>query len=829
MVKILPGLSLKLSVCLLVLSVLANAALHSDQNGDLRQRAQLAFHQGRMQDAEEAARLLMKAAPEDPDAIGFLAVILDAEQRYEEAEPFFQQALRQGTPSIALLRNLGGHYLLTSHPELARAAFQKVLLRVASDLQANMQLAHLAIQGRNGRVALRYLNAIPASDAGLIKVEILRAEALRLAGRNKDATSLIQKLYVEVKDDPQGESALGLLLARMGDFAQAEAVFAHVLEAWPSDFSTLYNLGLTEANVGNLDRAATVFESALKQRADDSECLFNLGQVYSRQKHYRRASDLLTRAAVVAPARADIQLALAQALEHAGYAGDAALVYDRYLELKPGDDIGRRDRALVYASANQEKKAQSELEWFTSQHGEDSLGHYYLALLLQNDDPVRATTEVDRALRLQPGLAGASLLRSQLLLNADHAELAAEEAERGLRSHPGDADLWKQLGACRLGLDQAKDAEAALRRALALSPGNDSVLWLLSRALNALGRKQEAREASAMFEKARAERSRRPEVQADAGALELLRLPEAERQRQQWDWVRGTLALHPTDPEVLVEYGKLSLATGHPDDARGAFARLLDAKPTTRISEEAGKILGENGEFGQSLEFFRLAVSADPAAHVGMALAQQGLGMPQQALVELDQVPESARKPEYHLVRAIVFDTLGQHDDAVHELNDGFTGDAVRPELAFAAARMLVLSGQKPSALALLQRSTTQSDEINLALAWLLEDQGRVLEARSLVRRVQSKRPEWGRTYILQSHWSEKENQTEAATRELETAYALGEKGALVCRSLSRLYTAVNRTTEAKQYAVRAEVLAQNHTKLDDSDSLTDLLFSPSR
>ena len=82
------------------------------------------------------------------------AARLDALHQCSEAERFYQQALAQGSPSMALLNNLGNHYVLCGDAEKARSYFERVLKLHPRHANANLQLARIAADRRQGTRAL---------------------------------------------------------------------------------------------------------------------------------------------------------------------------------------------------------------------------------------------------------------------------------------------------------------------------------------------------------------------------------------------------------------------------------------------------------------------------------------------------------------------------------------------------------------------------------------------------------------------------------------------------------------------------------------------------
>src|SRR5579862_1797423 len=103
------------------------------------------------------------------------AARLDASHQCSEAERFYQQSLEQGSPSPALLNNLGNHYVLCADPEKARSYFERVLKMNPQHVNASLQLARIAVDRHEGVRALEFLARVADSQP---TTSMLRAEAL---------------------------------------------------------------------------------------------------------------------------------------------------------------------------------------------------------------------------------------------------------------------------------------------------------------------------------------------------------------------------------------------------------------------------------------------------------------------------------------------------------------------------------------------------------------------------------------------------------------------------------------------------------------------------
>src|SRR5437879_7024521 len=147
------------------------------------------------------------------------AAQLDAEQKCEEAEGYYRQSLSKEPLSAALLNNLGNHYLICGHPEKAEIYFERLLKINPAHANANLQLARIAVERKQGTRALQYLSQVKDTSPA---VRLLRAEAWQYAGKNAAALSILDALEQESKGDPRVLLALGMTCARIGYYDRAE-------------------------------------------------------------------------------------------------------------------------------------------------------------------------------------------------------------------------------------------------------------------------------------------------------------------------------------------------------------------------------------------------------------------------------------------------------------------------------------------------------------------------------------------------------------------------------------------------------------------------------
>lgn len=715
-----------------------------------------------------------------------LAAQLDAQGKCAEAEAHYQRALAQGPPSAALLNNLGNHHLVCGDADKARIYFEELLQRTPSHPNANLQLARMAADRKQGKEALRYLEHVQDGSAA---VRLLRAEALYYAGRRDDAIRLLDIIGQEAGADERVRFALGVASARIGLYDRAEEAFNAVLAGRPDDFDVLFHLGRAAARAQHFDRARRALEAAVKLRPADPDALRELGLAFAALEDYSRAVYVLAQARQHAPRRPDILLPLAQAAEYAGYFGDSALAYDEYLRLRPDDDAARRDHGRVCGHTGVRlEEGLKELRWYIEKHPKDPAGHFSLAQFTWKTDPDAALAQLATALRLDPSFVPAHYARAWLLHRVGRIAESLPHLEAVARLQPQNVRGLDQLGVTYLSLEQSDKAEGVLRKALALAPDDPEVLMHLGRALMALDRAEEAQPYLARFRKLRPRNT--PAPRREPGMIALATMPEAERRRREIERLRRDAQNHPGNPELQLHLAGLLLADGQTAQATAAYGELLTRNADAAMWQRAGRTLSAAGEHELARTFLERAAAADPQANLDLAItlfSSLGAG---QALQALDKVPESGRQGDYFLMKARILDAAGRAAEADKTLQEALRRPSTRGDVALQAAWLLVSRKRLPDAMQVLRRATAadpDSPELLLGQAVVLALMDRVQEAEETLTGIERRWPEWHLAYRVHGVLLGRARRPDEARRKLQTARALGSTDSAGCQRLESI------------------------------------------
>jgi Flp pilus assembly protein TadD len=714
------------------------------------------------------------------------AARLDQEGKCEEAEVYYSKALAEGAASAALLNNAGNHYLLCGEPEKARTYFAQLQKAQPDHPNASLQLARLAVAGKQGEAALAHLARV---KSGQPAVRLVRAEALHLAGKPDAALTELDAVESQAGGDPRVLFAIGAAFARLSRFDRAEQAFQQVLVQRPDDFNVLFHLGRAAARAQHYERAQSVLTAAVRLRPGDADALLELALAHAASKDYSRAVYLLAQARQKAPGRSDIVLALARSAEDAEFYGDSAVAYDEYLRLKPDDEIAGRDRARVlgYTGARLEEGLR-EMKAYCEKHPEDPAGHYNLAQFTWQTDPEKSLQQLATALNADPKFAPAHVSRAWLLHRMGRSAEAARHLEAALAISPENLRALDQLGLVYLALDRPLDAEKALRRALAIHPKDPDVLAHMGRTLMALDREEEAQRFLATYQKVRPRRHRGP--RREPGMIGLATLSEEERRNREIDRLRHLANSRPDDPVLQRHLADLLLAGGTLEEAKVAFARLLELNADPQVLEEAGRSLARAQEYQLARPFLERAAVDRPGARLDLALTLLHLEGPDVALRTIDEVPMDARTQDFLLLKARILEAAGHSGEAGTLLTAGLRESDIRPDLVTDAAVQLLRYERETDALEFVSRAVASNGndgDILLTHAIVLAASGRSKEAGKQVRTVQSLWPEWDLPYVVHGLLLESTGRKDEAMQKLKIAVGLGSEEAAAICALARL------------------------------------------
>lgn len=732
--------------------------------------------------AEDKLRAALKLRPDDADSLSLLGVALDGQQKFSEAGEVHKRAVEIAPGSSLVLDNYANHLLATGDAKGAQDALRKSVAQNPADRNANLQLAHLALNRKDGREALVYIDRLrDETDSA-----ILRLLALDLTGDRAAASAVFDRLAAATQNDAKLSAEDGFALAQAGQFDQAETFLTHALAADPLNFQILYSLGVTASQAGHNERAREVLDTALRQQPKNVDALYALAFVYSKLKQPEPALRLLAEAAQLAPQRADVQKAFAIASGDINGREDSIAAWERYMRLMPGDDTARRERGFEKAQLGMFDQAISDLEWFGALHPGDAVGLYELGVAQGANDPTNGLSNLDRAIALKPDFVAARLARGELLSLQGKPEAALPDLEFAV-SQPSLSAAQRAVALDRLGqvyltMDRLADALPVLRSAAELAPDDSTTLLHLANALAETGRTEESDALMARFRVMRPGGSA-PRVR---GLMDYLSMTPEQQHEDYRARLEKTVHDHPDDKTAQILYLKLLLADNQMEKATADARSFAALNPGANSLADAGHALLAAKQYSPAKELLQQAATNGPSASLNLDLAIAAFHSSEDSgaataaddgLRQLDRVPESGRGDDYYLARAQMLYVAGKPDDAATAMDQALRFAPKRSELYWQECVYLVRSRRVPEGLALLDKAAQVLPEdysIPILKVAMLEMAGRSDEAQASLNGAQQRWPEAPAVWVARGMILAADGHFDDARHALETATALG-------------------------------------------------------
>jgi tetratricopeptide (TPR) repeat protein len=245
---------------------------------------------------------------------------------------------------------------------------------------------------------------------------------------------------------------------RHGRLAEAQTIYARVLEKYPGDAAALEGLGAIALAQQNFAQAQQFLEAALRKTGPMASSLNNLGLAFRGLGRGREAADCFQRSLALDPNSALTLMNLGQLLEQQG---------------RLDDGLALLQRAAAVAGANSGPF--------------NALGNL-LARLSRFEEAERAFRH---ALSLDPGNSRLLFNLANLYLKSDRLEDAVATYRASIAADPDYFDPYHNLGHTYNELGQPADAEACFRKGMELRPDDFNPHMSLGMTLIAQGRYQE--------------------------------------------------------------------------------------------------------------------------------------------------------------------------------------------------------------------------------------------------------------------------------------------------------------------------------------------------
>lgn len=404
------------------------------QDADLVQRFEQVvtlIRENKLAEAERELASISRTVPTAPVTLNLLGTIRAKQNKLDEAEKFFIQAVEKDERFTGARLNLVYLYILKRNPEYAIVQLKEILRFEPGNAEATRKLPELLLaQGKfDESITLieQQRTAGPVSpdllvilgDAYLAKGALDQAERPyldALEGRLDNAGALlglaqISRAKGELREtsiyltrvgtltadsnSPEFLYKFALIALRAGMIDAAKSALERSLKLRPDDPSYLLALGVVWLSRGDLFEAEKLFRRLIEIQPDSMQGQLHLGYVLLNQKKYRDARLWLEKSARSPNAIPEVFYYLGLVAQEQNDDAGAIPLFEKAVKKLPNYAHARIALGSSYMKLRNYTRAREELEMAVKLDPDEPKAHYNLALLYARlKDPVRAQEEM---------------------------------------------------------------------------------------------------------------------------------------------------------------------------------------------------------------------------------------------------------------------------------------------------------------------------------------------------------------------------------------------------------------------------------------------------
>lgn len=449
--------------------------------------------QGRLDEADQQARLALSDPETRAVAYSVLGAIRFQQKRLDESASLLQKAIQLEPRLLGAHLSLAEVYKLQGKPVMALRMFRRALELDPSNATARVALARSETEKGNYQrsldLAQPVLAAFKQSPDGLLVLVTnylktgKRAAAVEAAGD-----------WARLVDVPQDASiSFALLLVEGGVVAEAIEILERVEQTSPPSYELAFNLGGAYVLNGDPARALDAYDLALSLKPGSLPALRQAAGIAERQGELERSLSYWMRARKIDADDADILLGFGRVCLKMDLLEDAEPALTRAAALRPDELAYQYTLAAAKVGKRQFEAAQALLESLVEKRPQDPQLQYALgSVLYMQGQLADAAVRLQESVRLQPEQLASHYYLALIARDQGHDPDAIAILEKLLRRYPDHAPSCETLGGLLMSAQRYTESESHLRTAVRLNPTSVKANYQLGLLLARMGKKEEA-------------------------------------------------------------------------------------------------------------------------------------------------------------------------------------------------------------------------------------------------------------------------------------------------------------------------------------------------
>ncbi len=329
-----------------------------------RQTALDLEQQGRLPQAEDAWRSVLRANPGDAEAYAHLGLLEAKQGHYRQATPLYRKALALDPDKPAVQFDLGLSEFKSGELKAAMETFSLLLKNAPEDSPEKIRLMTLIGLSHYGlgeyAAAVPYLKSVTASDPHNLPYRLLLAQSCMWSKQYQCVLDTYHQILELNPDSAEAHMLAGEAYDEMKNEAGATQEFRAAVQANPKLPYAHFGLGYLLWGQNKLQEAAQEFKAELANMPDEADAMVFLADCEMQMQHQADAMPLVEKAVRLNPRLARGHLDLGILYSQAGRREDALQQLKLAAQLAPYDVNVHWHLARLYMAMGKPEKAKAE-------------------------------------------------------------------------------------------------------------------------------------------------------------------------------------------------------------------------------------------------------------------------------------------------------------------------------------------------------------------------------------------------------------------------------------------------------------------------------------
>jgi tetratricopeptide (TPR) repeat protein len=294
-------------------------------------------NQGKLDQAENLCRQVLKARPNLSDAHNVLGVILHRRGQTDDAIASVRKAIKLNATAPNYFANLGEMERVKGHLDVAVAALTRAVKLNPQSAQAINNLGIVCYDRREfAKAEQTYRRAIQVDD-NYAEAHNNLGNALRAQSKHDEAVREYERA-IEIRENyPEAYNNMGTVFRELGKIEQADASFRRALAFRPNYLDALNNLANALVAQKKYEDAVRILGDTLKQFPNDLQTLINLARAHMARGAYPMAYRAIQLALKEQPDNVDAMTLAGQIAHDLDHYEESIGYFEQSLQAKPNN------------------------------------------------------------------------------------------------------------------------------------------------------------------------------------------------------------------------------------------------------------------------------------------------------------------------------------------------------------------------------------------------------------------------------------------------------------------------------------------------------------